>query len=375
MTAAFFDIDSIISDPQTKIIICCGAGGVGKTTTSAAVAVRAAEAGRKVVVLTIDPARRLAQSLGVGELGNTPRPVPGLEKTNGGSLDAMMLDMKRTFDDVVIAHAPPDKAAAMLQNPFYDALSSSFSGTQEYMAMEKLGQLHHQAQADGSWDLIVVDTPPARSALDFLDAPEHLSDLLDGPFIRLLLGTARGPLRLMSAGFHVASSAMTKLLGGQLLRDIQTFVTAFETLFGGFRQRAAETLALLSSTHTTFLVVSTPQRDALREAAYFVDRLTEEQMPLSGLVINRVHASQLKVSAERALAIAEDLDPHAAAVEIEALRRHAALERAIDQERLLLDRFSAARPAVPRTLVATLASDVTDLEALRRVGVLLADKD
>jgi anion-transporting ArsA/GET3 family ATPase len=287
----------------------------------------------------------------------------------------MMLDMKRTFDDVVIAHAPPDKAAAMLQNPFYEALSTSFSGTQEYMAMEKLGQLHHQAEADGSWDLIIVDTPPARSALDFLDAPEHLSDLLDGPFLRLLLAPARGPLRLMSAGFHLVSSAMTKILGGQLLGDIRTFVTAFEALFGGFRQRAAETHALLSSVHTTFLVVATAQRDALREAAYFVDRLTEEQMPLAGMVINRVHSSQLEISAERALAVAEDLDPQVAAVEIEALRRHAALERVIDQERLLLDRFSAARPAVPRTLVSTLAGDVTDLDTLRRVGVLLADKD
>jgi len=375
VSTPFFDVDAIIADRQTKIMICCGAGGVGKTTTSAALAVRAAEAGRKVVVLTIDPARRLAQSLGVGELDNTPRPVVGLETTNGGRLDAMMLDMKRTFDDVVIAHAPPEKAAAMLQNPFYEALSSSFSGTQEYMAMEKLGQLHHQALADGSWDLIVVDTPPARSALDFLDAPEHLSDLLDGPFLRMLLAPARGPLRLMSVGFHLVSSAMIKILGGQLLRDMETFITAFEALFGGFRQRAAQTHALLSSSHTTFLVVAMAQRDALREAAYFVDRLSEERMPLAGMVINRVHTSQLEVSAERALAIAEDLDPATAVTEIEALRRHADLERVIEQERLLLERFSSTRPGVPRTLVATLASDVTDLDALRRVGVLLADKD
>jgi anion-transporting ArsA/GET3 family ATPase len=375
MSSPFFDVDAIIADRQTKIMICCGAGGVGKTTTSAALALRAAEAGRKVVVLTIDPARRLAQSLGVGELDNTPRSVAGLEATNGGHLDAMMLDMKRTFDDVVIAHAPPEKAAAMLQNPFYEALSSSFSGTQEYMAMEKLGQLHHQAQADGSRDLIVVDTPPARSALDFLDAPEHLSDLLDGPFLRMLHAPARGPMKLMSRGFHLVSSVMTKVLGGQLLQDVQTFITAFDALFGGFRQRAAQTHALLSSSHTTFLVVATAQRDALREAAYFVDRLTEEQMPIAGLVINRMHASQLDVSAERALAIAEDLDPAMAVTEVEALRRHAHLERVIEQEKLQLERFSSTRPDVPRTLVATLAGDVTDLDALRRVGVLLADKD
>ena len=202
----FLDVDKIIGDRETKIIICCGSGGVGKTTTSAAIAVRAAEAGRKVVVLTIDPARRLAQSLGVGELDNTPRPVPMIDTAAGGSLDAMMLDMKGTFDDVVIAHSTPEKAEAILQNQFYVALSSEFSGTQEYMAMEKLGQLHSEAEAHGTWDLIVVDTPPARSALDFLDAPEHLSSLLDGRFLRLLLPPARGPLRLMSAGFSMMSA-------------------------------------------------------------------------------------------------------------------------------------------------------------------------
>ena len=288
----------------------------------------------------------------------------------------MMLDMKRTFDDVVIAHSTPDKAKAILDNPFYQALSSSFAGTQEYMAMEKLGQLHAQAvRARGGWDLIVVDTPPARSALDFLDAPEHLSALLDGRFLRLLLAPARGPLRLMSVGFNLVASAMMKILGAQIITDVKTFVTAFEALFGGFRQRAKETLELLSSRHTTFLVVATAQRDALREAAYFVDRLTEEQMPLAGLVINRVHTSKLAVSAARAMALAEDLDPLVATIEIEALRRHAALKRVIEQETLLLDRFSGTRPAVPRTLVQTLPSDVTDLDALRRVGVLLADKD
>ena len=241
------------------------------------------------MVLTIDPARRLAQSLGLGALDNTPRPVPEINTEAGGSLHAMMLDMKRTFDDVVIAHSTPDKAAAILANPFYQALSSNFSGTQEYMAMEKLGQLH--AETNGQWDLIVVDTPPARSALDFLDAPEHLSALLDGRFLRMLLTPARGPLRLMSVGFNLVSSAMTKILGAAIISDVQTFVTAFEALFGGFRQRAMSTFALLSSRQTTFLVVAIPQRDALREAAYFVDRLTEEQMPLSGMVINRVHST------------------------------------------------------------------------------------
>jgi anion-transporting ArsA/GET3 family ATPase len=375
MSAGFLDTDAIIADQATKIVICCGSGGVGKTTTSAALAVRAAEAGRKVVVLTIDPARRLAQSLGLGELDNTPRPVIGIDTTRGGSLDAMMLDMKRTFDDVVLAHSSADKADALLRNPFYEALSSSFSGTQEYMAMERLGQLHAQSEQDGSWDLIVVDTPPARSALDFLDAPEHLSSLLDGRFLRLLLAPARGPFRLMSVGVNLVFAALNKVLGTQILKDLQTFVAAFEALFGGFRQRAAQTFELLSSEHTTFLVVATAERDALREAAYFVDRLTEESMPLSGLVINRVHTSGLQVSAERALALAEDLDPQHAAIEIEALQRHASLMRVIQRERLLLDRFSSSRPAVPQTLVQSLPSDVTDLASLRRVAALLSTED
>jgi anion-transporting ArsA/GET3 family ATPase len=300
--------------------------------------------------------------------------VRGIDLSAGGTLDALMLDMKRTFDEVVLSHSTPEKAAAILQNPFYEALSSSFSGTQEYMAMEKLGQLHAEAEADGGWDLIVVDTPPARSALDFLDAPEHLSSLLDGRFLRLLLAPARGPFRLMSAGFGLVSAALNKVLGSQILTDVQTFVTAFEALFGGFRERAAQTHQLLSSTNTTFLVVATPERDALREAAYFVDRLSEERMPLSGLVINRVHASELRISAERALALAEDLTTSqgGASVELEALHRHAALMRVVERERLLLDRFSATRPGIPQTLVGSLPTDVTDLASLRRVGALLA---
>ncbi len=193
--------------------MCCGSGGVGKTTTSAALALRAAERGRKVVVLTIDPARRLAQSMGIEALDNTPRPVEGRVGRRGGragrvpQMDAMMLDMKRTFDEVVESQATPEKAKQILENPFYIALSSSFAGTQEYMAMEKLGQIHQQPSATATYDLIVVDTPPSRSALDFLDAPERLSSFLDGRFIRLLLAPARGPARMMTAGVGLITNA------------------------------------------------------------------------------------------------------------------------------------------------------------------------
>ncbi len=366
------DVDAILADRSIEIIVCCGAGGVGKTTSSAALALRAAEAGRKAVVLTIDPARRLAQSLGLGELDNTPRPVAGIDTAAGGSLDAAMLDMKRTFDEVVLAHTTPEKAEQILRNPFYVALSSSFAGTQEYMAMEKLGQLHGQSRADGRWDLIIVDTPPARSALDFLDAPEHLSSLLEGRFLRLLLAPTRGPLRLMSVGFNLVSSAMNKILGGQIITDVQTFATAFETLFGGFRQRAQQTFDLLASPQTTFVVVATAEPDALREAAYFVDRLDEESMPLSGLVVNRVHQTELSLSAGRAQALAEEIDPELFPVATVALERHAALMQVIEREKILLDRFATARPRILTTRVPALQSDVSDLEALRLVGDLLA---
>src|SRR5919108_3181039 len=208
-------IDQLIDDRRTRIIVCCGSGGVGKTTTAAAVGLRAAERGRKVVVLTVDPARRLAQSMGLSSLDNVPRPVAGVRGAgNGsaGSLHAMMLDMKRTFDEIVEAHADPDRAAQILANPFYQSVSSSFAGTQEYMAMEKLGQLR---RAD-RWELIVVDTPPSRSALDFLDAPQRLSRFLDGRLLRMLIAPARtggrSVLRLVSPAFSFLGKAVHKVL-------------------------------------------------------------------------------------------------------------------------------------------------------------------
>ncbi len=368
------DVDALLDDRGTGIIVCCGSGGVGKTTTSAALALRAAERGRTVVVLTIDPARRLAQSMGIEELDNTPRPVAGVDDGAGGSLDAMMLDMKRTFDEVVETQATPEKARQILENPFYVALSSSFAGTQEYMAMEKLGQIHRDAQRDGTYDLIVVDTPPSRSALDFLDAPERLSSFLDGRFIRLLLAPARGPARLMSAGLGVVTSALTKVLGAQVLRDMQTFVAAFDTLFGGFRQRAQKTFELLQADQTAFLVVAAPEPDALREAAYFVERLSEDRMPLAGLVVNRATPEPPgDLSADEAMGAAirlRKLDPQAMAGGL--LRLHADRSRMVERETLLRERFAAAHPEVPTTVVPALAGDVHDLDGLRRVGDLLA---
>lgn len=378
--APVLDLATLLEDPSTRIVVCCGAGGVGKTTTAAALGLWAAEHGRKAVVLTIDPARRLAQSLGLTELDNTPRPVPGIDRSAGGSLDAMMLDMKRTFDEVVEQHSPPDKAAQILANPFYQAVSSSFAGTQEYMAMEKLGQLRTQAGQDGRWDLIVVDTPPSRSALDFLDAPKRLGSFLDGRFIRLLAAPAkaggRAGLKVFSVGVGVVTSTLSKVLGGQLLQDVQTFVAALDTMFGGFRERADQTYALLKDPETAFVVVAAPERDALREASYFAGRLDEEEMPLAGLVVNRVQrVAAASLSAARAVAAAEQLadgerSPTSATTE-GLLRLHAALSETAERQERLTARFVAGHPGIPVVEVPAAAQDIHDLDGLREVGAAL----
>ena len=367
-----FDVDAVLD--TASILVCTGSGGVGKTTTAASLALRAAERGRRTVVLTIDPAKRLAQSMGLHSLDNTPRAVEGIDASQGGSLDAMMLDMKRTFDEIVVTHAEPGKAEAILANPFYQALSSSFAGTQEYMAMEKLGQL----KATGDYDLVVVDTPPTRSALDFLDAPERLTTFLDGRMIKILLAPAKAGgkayLKVVTAGFNVFTGVLTKIIGASVLQDVSQFVAALETMFGGFRERAQGTYDLLKAEGTAFVVVAAPERDALREAAYFVERLAEESMPLAGLVVNRVHRSAGEaLTAERSLAAAQQLeetggDELAAAV----LRLHADRVALATRERRLQERFSGAHPTVPVVEVAAQPGDVHDLDGLRSVGVDLA---
>jgi anion-transporting ArsA/GET3 family ATPase len=372
------DLAALIGDPDTRIVVCCGSGGVGKTTTSAALALAAAEAGRRVVVLTIDPARRLAQSLGLEELDNEPRQVdvPGA----AGRLDAMMLDMKRTFDDIVVAHSTPERAEQILANPFYQTLSSSFAGTQEYMAMEKLGQLRTAEK----WDLIVVDTPPSRSALDFLDAPNRMSRFLDGTMIRVLTAPARAGgragFKFASAGFLIFTRIISKVLGGQLLRDISAFVSALDTMFGGFRERATATYELLRRPGTWFVVVATPEPDALREASYFVDRLSTEGMPLAGLVLNRTHPpASTRLSATRAEAAAEaagEADGGSpAALVAGALRVHADRMTVAAREQRLADRFTSAHPEVGMRAVPAAAGDVHDLEGLRVMAEALTGPD
>jgi anion-transporting ArsA/GET3 family ATPase len=376
LTAPRLDVDALLADRATRIVVCCGAGGVGKTTTAAALGLRAAEKhGRRTVVLTIDPARRLAQSMGLTELDNTPRQVKGIDvEASGGELHAMMLDMKRTFDDVVLAHTTPVRAAEIFANPFYQAMSSTFSGTQEYMAMEKLGQLRSRDE----WDLIIVDTPPSRSALDFLDAPARLSRFLDGRMLRLLLAPARTGGRsmfsLVTASFGIFSRVVQKVLGAQLLTDLSGFVAALDSMFGGFRHRADETYRILQDRETSFLVIAAPERDAVREAAFFAERLVQEKMPLAGLVLNRVHrASFDSISAAEAAAAADALDAAGdQQVTVDALRVHAALVSQTEREVRVAATFTDAFPAVPAVAVTAQPADVHDVDGLRTIGEALA---
>jgi len=404
-----FDLDRLLDAPATRIVVCCGSGGVGKTTTAAAFALRAAERGREVVVLTIDPARRLAQSLGLTELDNTPREVDGIDRSGGGRLHAMMLDMKRTFDEIVLEHADPERARQILANPFYQSLSASFAGTQEYMAMEKLGQL----RARGDWDLIVVDTPPSRSALDFLDAPDRLGSFLDGRLIKILSAPAKmggmGAFKLITGGFGLVTGALNKILGSNLLGEVQSFVAALDTMFGGFRERAERTYQLLQTEGTAFVVVAAPEPDALREASYFTERLATDRMPLAGLVLNRVHVPKADITGERALSAAEQLtngkakrsarkaasaaestDPSSVgavssvsavtdtavtqseesqARELAAalLRLHAERAALARREGRLSGRFLANHPGIPVLELPAQAEDIHDLDGLRTI--------
>jgi anion-transporting ArsA/GET3 family ATPase len=274
-----------------EICICAGPGGVGKTTTSAAIATGMAAAGLKVAVLTIDPARRLANSLGLPELGNEERRVDpdrfaaaGVEMR--GELWAMMLDAKRTFDDLIERHAPDERTRdAVLANRIYKELSNAVAGSQEYMAMEKLYELHQEER----YDLLVLDTPPTRSALDFLDAPERLARFIDSRSLQLFLRPSRTGLKLFSRGTSMAFSLLKRVTGIDLLQDLSDFFQSFGDMAEGFNERARRVNELLADRRATFLVVSSPQRDSIDEAIFFHRRLRERRMPFGGVVVNRMH--------------------------------------------------------------------------------------
>jgi anion-transporting ArsA/GET3 family ATPase len=275
-----------------RVCICAGSGGVGKTTTSAAIAAGMAARGHKVAVLTIDPAKRLADSLGLPELGNTERQVDpslfseaGIE-TNGGELWAMMLDAKATFDEVVRKHAPDaETRERILQNRIYQQLSNALAGSQEYMAMEKLFEIH----AEDRYDLLVLDTPPSRNALDFLDAPRRLTQFIEGRALQVFIKPTGLGMKVFGRGASMAFGVLKRITGVDLLQDLAEFFQAMSGMVGGFQERAKRVTELLAADESTFLVVCGPQGEPIDEAVYFHRKLVEAKLPFGGVIVNKVH--------------------------------------------------------------------------------------
>ncbi len=274
-----------------KICICAGSGGVGKTTTSAAIASGLAARGMKVAVLTIDPAKRLADSLGLEELGNEPRKVdPALFTEAGvemkGELWAMMLDSKATFDELVERNAPDEEARdRILENRIYRQISNALAGSQEYMAMEKLYEIHQS----GDYDFLVLDTPPSRNALDFLDAPKRLTQFIEGRSLQIFMRPTGLATSLIGRGSAVMFQVLKRILGFDLLSDIGEFLQAFSGMVDGFSERARSVSDLLADPATSFIVVCGPQGEPIEEAIYFQRKLLEAEMPVGGIIVNKVH--------------------------------------------------------------------------------------
>ena len=357
-----------------RVLVCVGSGGVGKTTVAAALGLRAALDGARVLVCTIDPARRLANAMGLGALGNVEARVPdhafqeaGL--TARGELNAMMLDVKRTWDDLVTRHAPdPARRDRILRNRLYQQMSAALAGSQEYMAMEKLYEL----ATDRDYDLIVLDTPPTAHALDFLDAPDRIIDFLGNDHARTLLAPAMGAgrlgLRLAQFGSTYVAKTLARFTGADLLRDLAEFMAGFQGMYEGFKERAAAVRGLLARPDTGFVLVASPSPLSIDEALALHERLHAEGMPVAGLVANRVTPDlwpgdgPLPDAAQLAAALPED----AALCERLAgtLAEHQLLARA---DAASLARLFAAVP-VSRAVVPRLEQDVHDLGGLARLA-------
>ncbi|MBX3272491.1 MAG: ArsA family ATPase [Sandaracinaceae bacterium] len=365
------------------MVVCVGCGGVGKTTTAASLALHAAMSGKRVLCLTIDPARRLANSLGLDEMTRDEQVVPAaLFAEKGlaleGELSAMMLDTKSTFDDLVRRYASkPEIAERIIGNKVYEYLSGSLAGTQEYMAMEKL----HAVRSDARYDLIVLDTPPTSNALDFLDAPERMADLVDSPamrwFVQAFEGAGKFSFNLVGKGAAFLLRGLSKFTGTGFLEVLAEFITDFNDLFGGFRQRANEVAQALRSDDVAFVIVTSPNPLAMDEAIFFARRLEEQQMKRDAFVINGMRALFAEPSlqeAELAALVAPHLPP-----DVDARRAVKRMRRAVDDARTqaIADRIQAEhlRQRVGRDLtfveVPYFEEDVHDLASLGRVAAYL----
>ena len=351
------------------IIVCCGSGGVGKTTAAAAIALEGARLGRRSCVVTIDPAKRLADALGLASLTNEPGLVQGDWKAPG-ELWALMLDTKSTFDDLVVRYATsPEQESSILGNRLYRNIAGALSGTQEYMAMEKLYELHEESR----FDLIVVDTPPSRSALDFLDAPRRLTRFLDNRVFRLLMMPARTSLRAVSLATQTFLRTVAKVVGADVVRDAIEFFTAFEGMEQGFRNRAQRVLELLSDSRTAFVLVAAPRRDAVDEAMYFAHRLQESNIAIEALIVNRLHPRFGPVPAvltKPAAASAPEAAPLVGL--LDNLRSFDGIAR---REEGYFRSLAARIAPAPVARVPFLAGDVHDIEGLSEIGRYLFGAD
>ncbi len=359
-------VEDLLAD--VSVCICAGSGGVGKTTTSAAIAAGMAARGKRVAVLTIDPAKRLADSLGLGELGNDERRVdPAVFQRAGrepsGELWAAMLDAKATFDDVVARYAADEEARQrILENRIYREISGTLAGSQEYMAMERLYELHES----GRYDLLVLDTPPSRNALDFLDAPRRLVSFIEGRAIRLFLRPTGFGMRIAGRGFSLVTSLIRRLTGLDLIEDLTEFFSATGGMIGGFRERAERVDNLLADERTSFLIVTSPGAEASEEAVYLRGKMAESGLRLGGVVVNRGHPPSSHTPAEAAGAIAELVEDRDLAARVAAAfedrGRLAAHERR--NVAALLERIGDA----PLIEVPELADEVHDLAGLLALG-------
>jgi anion-transporting ArsA/GET3 family ATPase len=354
-------LEAVVAD--RRVVICAGPGGVGKTTCAAAIAVEGAERGRRACVVTIDPAKRLADALGLETLTNDAREVaPG---SFPGQLWALMLDTKTTFDEVVMRNAgSPTQARTILDNKLYRNISGALGGTQEYMAMEKLYALH----SEGRFDLIVVDTPPTRHALDFLDAPQRLLRFLNNRIFRLLMTPTRAGLKAIGMATQVFLRTISKVVGGAVVTDAVAFFAAFEGMEQGFRDRATRVTKLLDDPGTAFVVVAAPRRDAVTEAVYFADRLRDSSSQVEALVVNRMFPSFGPLPAEvgaLASAPAPGTEEHPGTWALVHNLRD--FDRMATREEAYLEELSALLPGTPVVRVPFLDSDVHDLDGLSQV--------
>lgn len=352
-------LDSVVR--EASLIVTCGPGGVGKTSTAAALALAAADAGRKVIVVTVDPARRLADTLGIdNSAGGDPVEVAGATKRRKGSLWAQMLDAESTFDRLIVDRAgDAQRAKAILANPIYRSIAGSLAGAQEYMAIERL----HQLSTSGEWDLIIIDTPPSRHAIDLLGAPDRLVTFFSHPVYRVLTVPGRSLARITNAGANTFLWAIRRLAGAQVVEDTVEFFRSLSSMEAGLRQRAAETSKILRSDGTAFVLVSSPRAEAIDEAVHLKTALHAGGFPLAATVINLVHPTPSPLTGSK-------LKGLAAGPLADQLALHADLSMLAVDEAREMDTLRTLAGEVP-VIEVPLLDDVQDLAGLAALGRLL----